>query len=176
MDRIDLHILEILQEDASATVADIAAQVGLSPTPCWKRVQKLEATGVLQKRVAIVSPQKVGIGLTVNIAIQAGDHAADSLEAFVRAVSAMPEVMEFSRMAGEVDYMLRVVAPDIEAYDAFYKRLTAIVPLRSVASHFVLQKIKSTTALPLGQAFLSGAETARATVSAVRPIAVVSAR
>ena len=76
MDRIDLHILEILQEDASATVADIAAQVGLSPTPCWKRVQKLEATGVLQKRVAIVSPQKVGIGLTVNIAIQAGDHAA----------------------------------------------------------------------------------------------------
>jgi Lrp/AsnC family transcriptional regulator len=157
MDRIDLHILEILQEDASATVADIAAQVGLSPTPCWKRVQKLEATGVLLKRVAIVSPQKVGIGLTVNIAIQAGDHAAESLEAFVKAVSAMPEVLEFSRMAGEVDYMLRVVAPDIEAYDAFYKRLTAIVPLRSVASHFVLQKIKSTTALPLGLA-LRGSE------------------
>src|SRR6266568_5604605 len=152
MDRIDLHILEILQEDASATVADIAAQVGLSATPCWKRVQKLEATGVLQKRVAIVAPQKVGIGLTVNIAIQAGDHSAESLEAFVRAVSAMPEVLEFSRMAGEVDYMLRVVAPDIEAYDALYKRLTAIVPLRSVASHFVLQKIKSTTALPLGLA------------------------
>jgi len=167
MDRIDLHILEILQEDASATVADIAAQVGLSPTPCWKRVQKLEATGVLQKRVAIVSPQKVGIGLTVNIAIQAGDHAADSLEAFVKAVSAMPEVLEFSRMAGEVDYMLRVVAPDIEAYDAFYKRLTAIVPLRSVASHFVLQKIKSTTALPLGLA-LRGSEAPVRIVAAAR--------
>jgi Lrp/AsnC family transcriptional regulator len=150
MDRIDLHILEILQQDASATVADIAGRVGLSPTPCWKRIQKLEATGVVQKRVAIVAPQKVGIGLSVHIAIQAGDHSTDSLENFVRAVSAMPEVMEFSRLAGEIDYVLRVVAPDIAAYDAFYKRLTAIVPLRSVSSHFVLQKIKSTTALPLG--------------------------
>jgi Lrp/AsnC family transcriptional regulator len=152
MDRIDLHILEILQQDASATVADVAAQVGLSPTPCWKRIQKLEAAGVLQKRVAIVAAQKVGLGLSVHIAIQAGDHSSDSLDNFVRAVSAMPEVMEFCRLAGEVDYVLRVVAPDIAAYDAFYKRLTAIVPLRSVSSHFVLQKIKSTTALPLGLA------------------------
>jgi Lrp/AsnC family transcriptional regulator len=149
MDRIDLHILEILQENAAATVAEIAGQVGLSPTPCWKRIQKLEATGVLQKRVAILSPQKVGIGLSVLIAIQAGDHSVESLEAFVRAVVAMPEVMEFSRMAGEVDYFLRVVTPDIAAYDRFYKRLTAIVPLRNVSSHFVLQNIKSTTALPL---------------------------
>jgi Lrp/AsnC family transcriptional regulator len=149
MDRIDLHILEILQQDASATVADIAGRVGLSPTPCWKRIKKLESTGVVQKRVAIVAPQKVGIGLSVHISIQAGDHSSDSLENFVRAVSAMPEVMEFSRLAGEIDYVLRVVAPDIAAYDAFYKRLTAIVPLRSVSSHFVLQKIKSTTALPL---------------------------
>jgi Lrp/AsnC family transcriptional regulator len=149
MDRIDRHILKILQENAAATVAEIADKVGLSQTPCWKRIQKLEATGVLQKRVAIVSPQKVGIGLTVHIAIQAGDHSAETLENFVRAVSAMPEVMEFSRLAGEVDYVLRVVAPNISAYDAFYKRLTAIAPLRSVASHFVLQQIKSTTALPL---------------------------
>ena len=149
MDRIDLHILEILQEDASATVADIAALVGLSATPCWKRIQKLEATGVLQKRVAILSQQKVGIGLTVLLTIQAGDHSAKSIEAFVRAVAAMPEVMEFNRMAGEVDYILRVVASDIAAYDRFYKRLTAIVPLRSVSSHFVLQNIKATTALPL---------------------------
>jgi Lrp/AsnC family transcriptional regulator len=149
MDRIDRHILKILQENAAATVAEIADKVGLSQTPCWKRIQKLEATGVLQKRVAIVSPQKVGIGLTVHIAIQAGDHSSETLENFVRAVSAMPEVMEFSRLAGEVDYVLRVVAPNISAYDAFYKRLTAIAPLRSVSSHFVLQQIKSTTALPL---------------------------
>jgi Lrp/AsnC family transcriptional regulator len=149
MDRIDLHILEILQEDAAATVADIASRVGLSATPCWKRIQKLEAIGVLQKRVAILSAQKLGIGLTVLITIQAGDHAAESIEAFVRAVTAMPEVLEFNRMAGEVDYILRVVAPDIAGYDRFYKRLTAIVPLRNVSSHFVLQNIKSTTALPL---------------------------
>lgn len=149
MDRIDRHILKILQENAAATVAEIADKVGLSQTPCWKRIQKLEATGVLQKRVAIVAPHKVGIGLTVHIAIQAGDHSSETLEHFVRAVSAMPEVMEFSRLAGEVDYVLRVVAPNIAAYDSFYKRLTAIAPLRSVSSHFVLQQIKSTTALPL---------------------------
>jgi Lrp/AsnC family transcriptional regulator len=149
MDRIDRHILKILQDNATATVADIAEKVGLSQTPCLKRIQKLEATGVLKKRVALVAPEKVGIGLTVHIAIQAGDHSVDTLEDFVRAVSAMPEVMEFSRLAGELDYVLRVVAPDIAAYDAFYKRLTAIAPLRSVSSHFVLQQIKSTTALPL---------------------------
>jgi Lrp/AsnC family transcriptional regulator len=149
MDRIDRHILKILQENATATVADIADKVGLSQTPCWKRIQKLEATGVLTKRVALVAPHKVGIGLTVHISIQAGDHSAETLENFVRAVSDMPEVMEFSRLAGEIDYVLRVVAPNIGAYDAFYKRLTAIAPLRSVSSHFVLQQIKSTTALPL---------------------------
>lgn len=149
MDRIDRHILKILQDNASATVAEIADKVGLSQTPCWKRIQKLEATGVLKKRVAIVAPEKVGIGLVVHIAIQAGDHSSETLDYFVRAVSAMPEVMEFSRLAGEVDYVLRVVAPDISAYDAFYKRLAAIAPLRSVSSHFVLQQIKSTTALPL---------------------------
>lgn len=149
MDRIDRAILKILQDNAAATVAEIADRVGLSQTPCWKRIQKLEATGVVQKRVAIIAPHKVGIGLIVHIAIQAGDHSAETLEKFVEKVTAMPEVMEFSRLAGEVDYVLRVVAPNISAYDAFYKRLTAIAPLRSVASHFVLQQIKSTTALPL---------------------------
>ena len=149
MDRIDRNILKILQDNAAATVAEIADKVGLSQTPCWKRIQKLEATGVIQKRVAILAPHKVGIGLTVHIAIQAGDHSSETLENFVHAVSAMPEVVEFSQLAGEVDYVLRVVAPNIAAYDAFYKRLTAIAPLRSVSSHFVLQQIKSTTALPL---------------------------
>jgi Lrp/AsnC family transcriptional regulator len=149
MDRIDRHILAILQENAAATVAEVADKVGLSQTPCWKRIQKLEAGGVIQKRVAIVAPQKVGIGLTVHIAIQAGDHSAETLDKFVDEVKAMPEVMEFSRLAGEVDYVLRVVAPNISAYDAFYRRLTAIAPLRSVSSHFVLEQIKSTTALPL---------------------------
>jgi Lrp/AsnC family transcriptional regulator len=178
MDRIDLRILEILQEDAVATVADVAALVGLSPTPCWKRIQKLEATGVIEKRVAIVAPQKVGLGLAVHIAIQAGEHSTDALENFVRAVSAMPEVVEFSRLAGEVDYVLRVVTPDIAAYDAFYRRLTAIMPLRNVSSHFVLQKIKSTTALPLGLTAMDDAHrkvpVAASSVSSTRLVALRS--
>jgi len=149
MDRIDLQILKILQEDATVTVADISARVSLSATPCWKRIQKMEALGILKKRVALLCAQKVGLGLTVHISIQAGDHSREKLDAFVRAVSAMPEVLEFSRLAGDVDYALKVVTPDISTYDEFYKRLTAIVPLRNVASRFELQKIKSTTALPL---------------------------
>ncbi len=149
MDRIDLQILAILQEDATATVADIAARIGLSPSPCWKRIQKLEANGILLKRVALVSPAKVGLGICAHIAIQTGEHSAEASELFTRRVAAMPEVVEFARTAGEVDYMLRVVVSDIKAYDALYERLTAIVPLRSVSAHFVLQQIKWTTALPL---------------------------
>jgi Lrp/AsnC family transcriptional regulator len=149
MDRIDLQILKILQDDATVTVADISSRVALSATPCWKRIQKMEALGILKKRVALLCAQKVGLGLTVHISIQAGDHSREKLDAFVRTVSAMPEVIEFGRLAGEVDYALKVVTTDISAYDEFYKRLTAIMPLRSVTSHFELQKIKSTTALPL---------------------------
>jgi Lrp/AsnC family transcriptional regulator len=121
------------------------------------------------KRVAIVAPHKVGIGLSVHIAIQAGDHSSETLENFVSAVSAMPEVMEFSRLAGEIDYVLRVVAPNISAYDAFYKRLTAIAPLRSVSSHFVLQQIKSTTALPLDLADREGENDANFSAPARAP-------
>jgi Lrp/AsnC family transcriptional regulator len=159
MDRIDLQILKILQEDATVTVAEISEKVALSATPCWKRIQKLEASGILHKRVGLLCAAKLGLGLTVHISIQTGDHAADRLENFVRAVSAMPEVMEFSRLAGEVDYILKVVTTDISAYDAFYKRLTALMPLRSVTSHFELQAIKSTTALPID--LIAGGEGAR---------------
>jgi Lrp/AsnC family transcriptional regulator len=149
MDRIDLQILAILQEDATLTVAEIASRIGLSQTPCWRRIQKLEANGILLKRVALVSPEKVGCSLRAHVAIQAGEHSAESLQSFTAIVAAMPEVIEFSRMAGEIDFMLRVVFFDITAYDSFYKRLTAIMPLRNVSAHFVLQHIKSTTALPL---------------------------
>jgi Lrp/AsnC family transcriptional regulator len=149
MDRIDLQILKILQDDATVTVAEVADKVALSATPCWKRIQKLEASGVLRKRVGLVCAAKIGLGLKVHISIQTGDHGAERLESFVRAVAAMPEVLEFSRLAGEIDYVLKVVTTDISAYDAFYKRLTALMPLRNVTSHFELQAIKSTTALPI---------------------------
>jgi Lrp/AsnC family transcriptional regulator len=149
MDAIDRKILGVLQDDASLSVAEIGGRVGLSSTPCWKRIQRLEADGVILKRVALVDQNRIGLGVTVFVSIETGDHSNDWLERFAAVVGAMPEVMEFYRMAGDVDYMLRVVVPDIAGYDAFYKRLIAAVPLTNVTSRFAMEQIKSTTALPL---------------------------
>ena len=149
MDKIDRKILALLQQDASRSVAEIGHEVGLSSTPCWKRIQRLEADGIIQRRVALVDQDKVGLGTTVLVSIETGDHSAEWLDKFARAVSAMPEVMEFYRMAGDIDYMLRVVVPDVQSYDSFYKRLIAVVPLRNVTSRFAMEKIKATTALPI---------------------------
>src|SRR5271163_435142 len=149
MDAIDRKILAVLQEDASLSVADIGSKVGLSSTPCWKRIQRLEADGVIQRRVALVDQDRVGLGVTVFVSIETGDHSQDWLECFAKVVGAMPEVMEFYRMAGDVDYMLRVVVPDIAGFDAIYKKLIGSVPLTNVTSRFAMEKIKSTTSLPI---------------------------
>jgi Lrp/AsnC family transcriptional regulator len=149
MDTIDRKILAVLQEDASLSVAEISQRVGLSSTPCWKRIQRLEADRVIQRRVAIVDPEKLGLGVTVFVSVETGDHSEDWLAHFAEVVGAMPEVMEFYRMAGDIDYMLRVVVADIQGYDAFYKRLIAAVPLKNVTSRFAMEKIKSTTVLPI---------------------------
>ena len=149
MDAIDKKILVVLQEDASLSVADIGQRVGLSSTPCWKRIQKLEAEGVIQKRVALVDPDKIGLSITVFVSIETSDHSQAWLDRFAALVSAMPEVMEFHRMAGDVDYMLRVVVADMQSYDAFYKRLIAAVTLKNVTSRFAMEKIKSMTVLPI---------------------------
>jgi Lrp/AsnC family transcriptional regulator len=149
MDAIDHKILAVLQEDASLSVAEIGQRVGLSSTPCWKRIQRLEADGVITRRVALIDQNKIGLGITVFVSVETGDHSQEWLARFAEVVGAMPEVMEFYRMAGDVDYMLRVVVPDIQGYDAFYKRLIATVPLKNVTSRFALEKIKSTTALPI---------------------------
>jgi Lrp/AsnC family transcriptional regulator len=146
MDSIDYKILRSLQEDASISIAELADRVGLSQTPCWKRIQRLEANGVIAKRVALISPEKVGLGLTVFVSIETSDHSGEWLERFAEFVSAMPEVMEFYRMAGDVDYMLRVVVSDMAAYDMFYKRLIGAIPLKNVTSRFAMQRVKSTTA------------------------------
>src|SRR5437764_6425451 len=108
MDAIDRKILVLLQEDDSLSVAEIGSRVGLSSTPCWKRIQRLEADGVIQKRVALVDPNKIGLGITVFVSIETGDHSQEWLDRFAQTAGAMPEVMEFYRMAGDVDYMLRV--------------------------------------------------------------------
>ncbi len=149
MDAIDRKILAALQDDASLSVAEVSQRVGLSTTPCWKRIQRLEADGVIQKRVALLDPDRLGLGVTVFVSVETGDHSEGWLTRFAEVVGAMPEVMEFYRMAGDVDYMLRVVVRDIQGYDAFYKRLIAAIPLKNVTSRFAMERIKSTTALPI---------------------------
>jgi Lrp/AsnC family transcriptional regulator len=152
MDAIDRKILAVVQEDASLSVAEIGQRVGLSSTPCWKRLQRLEADGVITRRVALIEPEKIGLGVTVFVSIETGDHSQDWLSKFADVVKAMPEVMEFYRMAGDVDYMLRVVVTDIAGYDGFYKKLIGTVPLKNVTSRFAMERIKSTTALPIPKA------------------------
>ncbi len=149
LDAIDRKILMVLQEDASLSVAELGDRVGLSSTPCWKRIQRLEADGVIVKRVALVDQNKIGLGITVFVSVESSDHSEAWLKQFAEAVSAMPEVMEFYRMAGDVDYMLRVVVADMPSYDVFYKKLIAAVPLKNVTSRFAMEKIKSITALPV---------------------------
>ena len=149
MDRTDIKLLALLQEDCTLSIAQLADRVGLSPTPCWKRIQRLEADGVVTRRVALVAPERVGLGLTVFVAIEAADHSPAWLERFAAAVRTMPEVMEAHRMAGDVDYMLRVVTTDLAAYDAFYKQLIAAVSPKNVSSRMSMERVKSTTALPL---------------------------
>lgn len=149
MDAIDRKILAVVQDDASLSVAEIGQRVGLSSTPCWKRLQRLEADGVITRRVALIDPEKIGLGITVFVSVETGDHSQEWLGRFAEVVNAMPEVMEFYRMAGDVDYVLRVVVPDMQSYDSFYKKLIATVPLKNVTSRFAMERIKSTTALPI---------------------------
>jgi Lrp/AsnC family transcriptional regulator len=149
MDAIDRKILRELQADASLSIAELADRVGLSQTPCWKRIQKLEASGVITGRVALVSPEALGLGLTVFVSIETDDHSEEWLRRFADAVTAIPEVMEFYRMAGDVDYMLRVVVADMADYDRLYKLLIATIPLKNVTSRFAMERIKSTTAYPV---------------------------
>ncbi len=149
LDAVDRRILAVLQDDATVSIAVLANRVGLSQTPCWKRVQKLEATGVIRKRVALVAPESVGLGITVFVQLETADHSGPWLERFAREVAQLPEVLDVYRMAGDVDYMLRVVVPDMPAFDAFYKRLVAAFALKNVTSRFAMECLKSTTALPL---------------------------
>lgn len=149
LDLIDRKIVAELMRDATQTVAQVADRVGLSQTPCWKRIQKLESSGVLTRRVAIADPAKLGFGLTVFVNIEAPNHTEDWRKQFLDLVSAMPEVLEIYRMAGEMDYLLRVAMPDMAAFDLFYQRLTSSVALRNVTSHFAMERMKFTTAYPI---------------------------
>ncbi|MEX1180821.1 MAG: Lrp/AsnC family transcriptional regulator [Cucumibacter sp.] len=149
LDRIDRKILALLQKDATTPVAEIGRKVGLSTTPCWRRVQKMEEEGIIRRRVAVLDPRKVNAGVTVFVSVRTSEHNDAWLKRFAAAVEEFPEVVEFYRMSGDVDYLLRVVVPDIAAYDKFYQALIAKISLSDVSSAFAMEQIKYTTALPL---------------------------
>ncbi|WP_075288986.1 Lrp/AsnC family transcriptional regulator [Pararhizobium arenae] len=158
MDRLDRKILRLLQEDSTLAVADLAKKVGLSTTPCWRRIQKMEEEGVIRGRVALLDPVKINTKVTVFVSIRTNAHSIEWLKRFSEVIGEFPEVVEFYRMSGDVDYLLRVVVPDIAAYDAFYKRLIAKIEIRDVSSAFAMEQIKYTTQLPLDYMILEQAK------------------
>lgn len=149
MDAKDLKILALLQENASLPMSEISRRIHLSQTPCWRRIQKLEEAGVIEKKVAILNPCAVGFGISAFVEIQAPDHSADWHSRFSEAIVSMPEVMEVHRMAGEVDYLLRVAVRSMQDFDSFYRQLVARIPTRNVTSRFSMERVKSTTAYPI---------------------------
>ena len=149
MDEIDRKILRLLQIDNSLSVADIARKVGLSASPCWKRISRLNSQGVIKRKIAVLDSEIMGLSVTAYVSIRTGEHSKEWLEQFSNRVTEMPEVMEFHRMAGDVDYMLKVVVPDIQAFDDFYKRLIGTNAINEVSSRFSMETIKETPALPI---------------------------
>lgn len=152
MDGINRKILRILQADATAPVAEIAEKVGLSTTPCWRRIQALERSGIIQRRVALLDRKKMNVGVTVFVHVKTSQHTYDWLEGFAKAVANIEEVVEFYRMSGDVDYLLKIVVPDIDSYDSVYKRLIKNAELSGVSSSFAMEEIKHTTAIPVDYA------------------------
>jgi Lrp/AsnC family transcriptional regulator len=149
LDAIDRRLLELLQADCDVPIAELAATVQLSTTPCWRRIQRLKEAGVITGHVALVDPKKVNVGVTVVVTVRTSHHTQEWFEHFRATVQAIPEVVEFYRMSGDIDYLLRIVVPDIAAYDSVYKRLTAGTHLSDVSSSFAMEQLKFTTALPL---------------------------
>ena len=152
MDSKDKRILELLQQNAMLTAADLAEEVGLTTTPCWRRIQKLEEQGYIKARVALLDRQKMNVGITVFVAVRTSRHSGDWLQRFLAAVQAMPEIVEAHRLSGDTDYMLRIVVPSIHEYDRVYQQLIKELEFFDVSSSFSMEEIKSTTAVPVRHA------------------------
>ncbi|MSP01126.1 MAG: Lrp/AsnC family transcriptional regulator [Acetobacteraceae bacterium] len=148
LDRLDREILRLITADASLSLADIAGRVGLTPTPCWKRIRRMEQEAIILRRIAVLDPAKVGLPVSVFVAIETADHSADWLRRFAAVIEQAPEVVDAWRMSGDVDYLLHVVVPDIASYDAFYRKLIGALPLRNVSSRFSMERMKA-AALPV---------------------------
>ncbi len=149
MDQIDLKILDCLQHDASLSASEIAEKVNLSKTPCWRRIQMMEKSGVISKRVALLNREKLNRDMDVFVTIRTNQHNAKWFRRFSVIVNSFPEVVEFYRMSGDVDYLMRVVVPDLRAYDRFYQNLIEKIDINDVSSNFAMEQIKYTTAIPL---------------------------
>lgn len=149
LDSLDTAILRALQQDCSQAVSAIAERVHLSQNACWRRIRRMEEEGVIRKRVALLDADKLGVGMTAFVSVRIGEHSEAWLHNFASAVAEMPEIIEFYRLSGDTDYLLKVQIADIKAYDDFYKRLIATAKLTDVSSSFAMEEIKQTTALPL---------------------------
>ncbi|MEO1657742.1 MAG: Lrp/AsnC family transcriptional regulator [Pseudomonadota bacterium] len=155
MDQIDRKILLIVQENADISTAELAERVGLSQTPCWRRLKRLEEGGVIKKRVAVLDRESINLGMTAFVSVKTNNHSKAWLDEFALSVSRIPEVVEIHRMSGEVDYLLKVVCPNMNRFDAIYRRLIDTVDFSDVTSHFAMEVIKSTTVMPLDYAELN---------------------
>ena len=152
LDRIDRRILLLLQQNSAQTAADLAEQVGLTVTPCWRRIQRLERDGYIERRVCLANAEKLNVGVTVFVRLRTNEHNYEWLESFARAVADIDEVVEFHRMSGDIDYLLKIVVPSISAYDDVYKRLIKAASLSDVTSNFAMETLKATTVLPVDYA------------------------
>jgi Lrp/AsnC family transcriptional regulator len=149
MDSTDKAILALLQRDSSTPVSEIADSVGLSATPCWRRIKKLEEEGIIRKRVALADMAALNLSLTAFISVKTAQHTEAWLKKFGDAIRRIPEIVEVHRMSGEIDYLMKVVAPDMASFDRVYKRLITAAEFFDVTSTFSMEEIKSTTELPL---------------------------
>ncbi len=142
LDNIDRAILRLIAQDASLSLNDIADKVGLTATPCWKRIKRMEESGIIRARIAVLDADKLGLPVSVFVSVETADHSAAWLEQFAQTIATTPEIVGAWRMSGDVDYLLHVIVPDIAAYDAFYRKLIAAVPLRNVSSRFAMERMK----------------------------------
>jgi Lrp/AsnC family transcriptional regulator len=156
MDKKDLEILALLQKDASLPLAALAQAVNLSTTPCWRRVQRLHDEGVIRHQVVLCDPQRLNLGLTAFVSIRTSQHNRAWMDHFIAGATAIPEVVEIYRMSGDIDYLLKVMIPDIAGYDQVYKKLIKVADLLDVSSGFAMEVLKNTTALPLDYVKLKG--------------------
>ncbi len=148
-DETDRQILKILQSDATTPLEAIATQLSVSVNTCWRRVRRMEETGIIKARVAICDPDKLGLGQMVFVAVKTNDHSSMWLKKFAKTVSAIPEVVEFYRMAGDVDYLLKIAVSSVADYDRVYKALISKIEVADVSATFSMECLKNTTELPV---------------------------